>query len=106
MARYDDLDTRTIAYASVLSAVVLLILILAGRAMAYAWESAVEAQKVGGARYTVAEQEIANQKQVLQQSATLEEVVEEGQPPVTRRVIPIDRAFELVREEPAAAAGT
>lgn len=98
-ARYDDLDTRTIALASVVSAIVLLILILAGRAMAYGWAASVEESKFSSARYEDSEQYIAQQKAVLQQFKRVEESTEEGQSAFSRLVIPIDRAVELMSLE-------
>jgi hypothetical protein len=99
LARYDDLDTRTIALASILSAIVLLILILAGRAVAYSWASVIEDEKYLSAKYQEADQVIADQKAVLKDFATVEQPAQEGQEASSRQVIPIERAMELIGKE-------
>ena len=100
MARYDDLDTKTIAIAAVLSSIVLVILLLAGRAMAYAWEYSYEEERAAKAKYLVSDDTIAAQKSQLTSYAEVQvEATEEGQQPTRRLVIPIEKAKELVRGE-------
>jgi len=99
LARYDDLDTRTIALSSVVSAIVLLILILAGRAVAYSWAAAVEDGKYQSAKYEESDQAIADQKAVLKEFAKVERPAEEGQEASSRLVIPVDKALELIIPE-------
>ncbi|MBX3420718.1 MAG: hypothetical protein KF752_04095 [Pirellulaceae bacterium] len=99
MARYDDLDTKTIAMSAVLSSVILVILLLAGRALSYAWQHSYEEQVSAGARYTAAENEIAAQKSKLNETGQVQVAGEEGQPPTTRQVVPVDRAYQLLRTE-------
>ncbi len=100
MARYDDLDTSTIALSAVVSAVVLLILILAGRAVSYAWENSAEERKSQATVYHDADNAIAQQKSVLSEFGMVEiPAEEEGQDAAKRIVIPIDRAYELIRQE-------
>jgi hypothetical protein len=99
MARYDDLDTTAIAQFAVVSSVVLLILILAGRALAYGWAHSYEEARSQTARYTVSDREIERQKALLADYATLEEVGQEGQDGTKRFVIPVSRALELVGQE-------
>lgn len=98
-ARYDDLDTRTIALASIVSAIVLLILILAGRAVAYGWADSVEQERFESAKYEEADRWIASQKAVLSDFSKVDVPGDEKQPASSRLVIPIDRAIELVRQE-------
>ena len=99
LARYDDLDTRTIALSSVISAIVLLILILAGRAVSYSWAAAVEDGKFETAKYVESDQAIADQKAVLKEFAKVEQPAEEGQEASSRLVIPMERALDLISQE-------
>jgi|694.fasta_scaffold00033_66 hypothetical protein len=99
MARYDDLDTRTIALSTIMSSIFLVIILLAARAMAYAWEYSYEEERAATAKYTVSDKEIEAQKDRLKSYTTDTVEGEEGQPPSTRNVIPIQRAQEFVRQE-------
>lgn len=99
MARYDDLDTRAIALSTVLSSILLVIILLAARAMAYAWEYSFDEERAATAKYTVSDNEIAAQKDRLRNYTTVTVEGEEGQQPSTRNVIPIERAQEIVRQE-------
>jgi hypothetical protein len=109
MARYDDLDTTSIGFAAVISSVVLLILILLGRAIAYGWANSAEDRKSQTARYVISETEIARQKALLAEFAQvrLEEVEsaegeaasEPEEESSVRLVIPVGNALELVSEE-------
>lgn len=100
MARYDDLDTRTIGMAAVISSIVLFILILAGRAMAYAWQGTYEEELLVNARYETSENEIAAQKAVLTKTGkVIDPPVKEGANPTERNVMPIDKALQLIGKE-------
>lgn len=100
MARYDDLDTKTIAISTVVSCILLVILILGGRAMAYAWQSYSEEQRSENAKYTTADEAIAAQKAVLKSSGKVEDPpLKEGGQPITRMVVPIDSAQQLIGKE-------
>ncbi|MEZ6138190.1 MAG: hypothetical protein R3C53_25175 [Pirellulaceae bacterium] len=65
MARYDDLDTTTIAYTTFVSCILLLIIILLGRALCYAWIEAEDDRKLANARYESSDQLIREQKAKL-----------------------------------------
>lgn len=109
MARYDDLDTTAIAQFTVVSSVILLILILAGRAVSYGWSNSFEENRSRSARYTVSEREISRQKSLLAEFGTVEETIdqEDGEPESSKRfVIPVSKAIEFVKQELAAESGT
>ncbi|MFN3193740.1 MAG: hypothetical protein ACE361_24720 [Aureliella sp.] len=60
--RYDDLYTGTIAYATLLSCIVLVITILGIRALCCAWVEGEEERKTANAHYLSSDQEIGEQK--------------------------------------------
>jgi hypothetical protein len=100
MARYDDLDTKTIAFSAVISSVILLILILGGRALAYSWEFYVKDERLNNAVYHSSNEAISAQKGLLNKSGQVEDPpVKEGDKPVVRNVVPIKQAEELVAKE-------
>lgn len=100
MARYDDLDTKSIALTAVISSIVLVVLILGGRAFAYTWQGLTEEERTRTAKYTVSDQEIAAQKAVLTKTGTVQDPpAKEGEKPVDRTVLPIDKAQQLIGKE-------
>lgn len=108
MARYDDLNTSAIAYATFVSSVLLLVIILLVRALCYSWVEAEDARKLSGAHYSSADQMISEQKATLSgyKKETIEVPAEDAaadaqtQPVSTERLlIPIDRAKELILQE-------
>jgi hypothetical protein len=100
MARYDDLDTKTIAIAAIVSSIVLVVLILGGRALSYTWQSYAEELRTEKARYTTSDEAIAAQKAVLQTSGKVQDPpLQEGTEPVTRLVVPVSAAQELISKE-------
>jgi hypothetical protein len=100
MTRYDDLDTKTIAISAVVSSIVLVVLILGGRALAYQWENRAEEEKVKGSKYEVSDAEIASQKKILMTSGKVQDPpAKEGQESKTRICIPIDKAWKAVSSE-------
>ncbi len=107
MARYDDLDTSSIALVTIISSVILLILILGGRAASSAWETAYDDLKTEHAKYVQSDEKIAGQKALLTKAGRIEvPPVEEGKEPTQRLTIPIEKAIELVKEELKAKAQT
>lgn len=65
MARYDDLNTRAIAYATFISAVLLLVIILLVQALTYNWLLGEDERKLAGSHYTASDNEIDRQKDKL-----------------------------------------
>lgn len=107
MARYDDLDTKTIALSAIVSSIVLFLLILGGRAMSYAWQNSAEDARRETSKYAVSDAEIAAQKELLKKSGKVEDPpAQEGGSPVVRDVLPIDQALRLVAEELSSKPGT
>ena len=112
MARYDDLETGSIAYATFLSCILLIIIILLVRALCYSWLEGEDDRKLADAHYVTADAEISEQKSNLSgYKKVMVEVMpppaEDGQPSAAadepkleeRIRIPIDRAKELLLEE-------
>ena len=65
MARYDDLSTGPIAYAAVVSTIVLAVIILLVRALTYSWVEGEEERKLVDAHYVSADAAIAEQKATI-----------------------------------------
>lgn len=61
MARYDDLDTTAIAYTTFVSTVILVLIILLGRALCYAWIDAEDEKKLTASSYSKSDQIISEQ---------------------------------------------
>ena len=110
MARYDDLDTTAIAYTTFVSTVILVIIILLGRALCYSWLESEEERKLGQANYVAADRAIGEQLSVLDgyQKVQVElpgqpdpsNPEAEVAPQVQEKVrIPISKAKELVLEQ-------
>lgn len=100
MARYDDLDTNTIAMSAVISTIVLIVLILGGRALSSAWKMSVEEQVLRTAHYRTSEGVIANQKAQLSKSGeVVDPPIKEGDPPTKRNLIPIEKAQQIIAQE-------
>lgn len=100
MARYDDLDTKSIALTTVISSIVLVVLILAGRAFAYTLQNIAEEKQTSTAKYAISDQEIADQKAVLTKSGAVQDPpANEGDKPVDRTVLPIEKAQQLIGKE-------
>lgn len=78
MARYDDLNTSAIAYATFVSAVLLLVIILLVQALTYNWVLGEDERKLENSHYTASDSEIAKQKAKLE---VLENVMVEVIPP-------------------------
>lgn len=110
MARYDDLDTTAIAYTTFVSTVILLLIILLGRALCYAWLESEDERKLGQASYTTADRAISEQLSKLDGYKKTEVEMPgvpdpanpdaEVKPQLVEKVlIPLDKAKELVLEQ-------
>lgn len=103
MARYDDLHTGTIAYATFLSSIVLVVIILLIRALCYYWVESEEARKLVDAHYETSDQEISDQKQMLDgyQKVKIEiPAMGDAEARTEEKLhIPLSRAKELLIEE-------
>lgn len=108
MARYDDLNTGVIAYATFLSSIALVVIILLIRALCYYWVESEDARKLADAHYTASDEEISEQKAMV--DGYLKVMVEvpapagaEGEaaePTTEERIhIPVTRAKEILLEE-------
>ena len=102
MARYDDLNTGAIAYTAFISTVILLIVILLGRALCYALVVGEMERKTANAVYSGSDDEISEQKSILS-GYYLEEVpvvTEAGEETTEERLrIPVEEAKKLVFED-------
>ena len=100
MARYDDINAKIVLYATVLSCILLVAIILAGQAMTYYWSFAYEDQRLDSSEYETSQEAIREQRaSVAGYKWVNEPPPEEGQEPVKRLNIPLDRAKEAVLQE-------
>lgn len=107
MARYDDLNTTAIAYTTFISSIVLVIIILLGRASCYAWIETEDQRKLSGASYEVSDRMIGEQKALLNGYSRIKVELPpvEGADPATppqfeeRVRIPIEKAKELLLKD-------
>lgn len=102
--RYDDLATGAIAYATLVSCIVLVVTILGVRALTCAWVEGEEVRKTANAHYVASDQEIGEQKARLGgYEKRMVEVLgggEDAKPEMKEQIsIPIDRAKELLLGE-------
>ena len=87
MARYDDLNTSAIAYATFISAVLLLVIILLVQSLTYNWILGEDERKLIESHYTAADNEISKQKAKLD---VYEKVMIEVIPPGTDGAAPTE----------------
>lgn len=114
MARYDDLNTKAIAYATLLSCILLVIVIFGLQALTFAWINGEEEQRLENSHYTSSDKEIARQKEELAGYDKIKvEVIPETDPNAPtpnpgeepkaimedRVHIPVDRAGQLLLKE-------
>ena len=112
MARYDDLNTSAIAYTTFVSTIILLIIILLGRALCYAWIETEDERKLAESHYVNSDLAIGEQKAMLSgynrvqvevpplPAADGQAVDGEPQPAYVERVhIPIEKAKELLFQD-------
>ncbi len=113
--RYDDLNTGAIAFATVVSCIVLVLTILSVRALCTAWVESEEERKMAQASYTAADDEISEQRFQLYGYGVREvevaaptsgdDVQEATETTLEKRFrIPLDKAKDLLMEELGAAA--
>lgn len=91
MARYDDLKTGAIAYATFISAVLLLVIVLLLQALTFSWIEGEDHRKLSDSHYTSSDEKIAKQKAQLDQYA---EVMVEIPPPPSAEP-PVDGAEKV-----------
>lgn len=110
MARYDDLDTKTIAYTTFVSTVLLVVIILCVQALCYNWLDSVEEARITDQGYKNSDATIREQLLKLDgyQWAEVPVAAEPGQPEpkageppktVKKLQIPIERAKQLLLNE-------
>lgn len=112
MARYDDLNTRMIALAAIVSCLLLVAILQGTQALCYNMESWENERKLQG-EYVTSKQVIGEQLKSLsgyQRVPLPPEVDAKGNPipgeTKTRLQIPIDRAIDLLLEESGKPAAT
>ncbi len=105
MARYDDLNTSTIGFATIFSALLLIVIIVGIQGLSYYWENSENERKKDRSEYTSS---LAVLKEQADSLNSYEWVVvpapeagpgETQLPPSERLQIPVNRAKELVLEE-------
>ncbi len=107
MARYDDLSTGPIAYAALVSTIVLAVIILLVRALTYSWVETEDAKKLVNAHYVAADTAIAEQRaKIAGYSKAMVEVPPPAGSPADakptqeeRLHIPVTQAKELLLKE-------
>lgn len=109
MARYDDLNTSAIAYTTFVSSILLVIIILLGRALCYAWIGGEDDRKLANAHYTSSDQMISKQKSAIDKFETVKVEVppdagaDPNNPPAAvyedRLHIPVSEAKKLLLQE-------
>ena len=104
MARYDDLNTNMIAYATIISCLLLLAILQGTQALCYNMVNAEAERKAANSEYTTSSKVIREQRQSLNgYSKVALPAPAEGQEPAanqgSRIQIPIDRAIEAVIQE-------
>ncbi len=104
MARYDDLNTSVIGYATILSALLLVVIIVGVEALCYHWEN-VEEKNKEKYEYVTSTQVLDQQKKSLSQyewvkvPAPEPEKGKEKEPDGKRLQIPLERAQEIILSE-------
>lgn len=108
MARYDDLNTKMIAYAAVLSIVVLVIILQGTQALCYNMVNSVDSVKESNKsdRAMVAKSEQLNALNGFKRALVIDEAAEppkKGEPQAMKKVIriPIEDAQKLIIREMA-----
>jgi hypothetical protein len=109
MARYDDLNTSTIAYATLVSCLGLVLIVLLLQSLTFGWIGAEEHRKLVESHYTASDEDIALQKSKLNRYAEeLVEIIPPADPASTtppkpvqvpRLHIPISQAQALLKKE-------
>jgi hypothetical protein len=95
MARYDDLNTSAIAYATFISAVLLVVIILLVQTLTFNWLLGEDERKLAESHYTASDNEIAKQKAKLD---VYEKVKVEVIPPAADGAAPTEPAKPVLEE--------
>jgi len=111
MARYDDLDVKFIAFATLISCLLLVAILQGTQALCYSMTNSEQAKKLEMFEYASSKAVIGEQLESLngyRNVAVLPAMGPDGKPavgaPTTRLQIPMERATQLLLEE--AKAGT
>jgi hypothetical protein len=105
MARYDDLNTSTIGFATVFSALLLIVIIVGMQGLSYYWENSENERKKDRSEYTESLKVLKEQADSLGQYEWVAVPAPEAGPgetqlpPSKRLQIPINRAKELILNE-------
>ncbi len=100
MARYDDINAPAVAYATVLSCVVLFVIVFATQALTNYWTGKAEDKSLGASEYTASNQVVREQRDSISGYRWVNvPAAQENAPPEKKLQIPIDRAQEVVLEE-------
>ncbi len=109
MARYDDLNTSSIAYATLVSCLGFFLLVVFIQALTFGWINGEDQRKLEASHYYSADSEIAAQKAKLNNYAQVEvEVIppapagstESPAPEKQTRIhIPVSQAQQLLKKE-------
>jgi len=106
MARYDDLPTNMIAYAAVISCLLLLAIIQGTQALCFNMMNTAQQEKLLGSEYTsskalISEQlaSISGYKRVAKPAEMGPDGKPTGESPQSLLQIPVDRAIDLILQE-------
>ncbi len=106
MARYDDLDIKFIAFATLISCLLLVAILQGTQALCYYWTDSEQAKKLESSEYATSKSIIRQQTESLtsyQKVAVPPVIGTDGKPveggPTTRLQIPLERATELILQE-------
>jgi hypothetical protein len=112
MARYDDLNTSMIGYATLLSALLLVVVIVGVEALCYYLVNSESARKADSREYTTSLNIQSEQRKSLSGYERVPVPAPEPAPgekpatPTTRIQIPIEKAMEIILKEQGASAPT
>ena len=100
MARYDDINSKMVLYATITSCLLLFAVIQATQALTYYWKFKAETKTLDDSEYTLATKVIREQEDRLDgyQWFKLPPVEENGEP-LKRLKIPIEQAKKIVEQE-------
>ncbi len=106
MARYDDLDVKFIAFATLISCLLLVAILQGTQALCYSMTNSEQAKKLEMSEYTTSKAVIGEQLKSLsgyRKVAVPPATGPDGKPvetgPTSRLQIPLDRATQLLLEE-------
>lgn len=100
MARYDDINSKIVLYATVLSAVVLFGLIQAGQAMYFYLGNTVEERRLASSNYLASKAVIAEQRASVGEYRWVKEPpATEGEEAKKRLNIPLEQAKKVILQE-------